>query len=96
MNKWHTISVTWFDKGENPSNCWSNSEKQIAFTTGNIEGSNHCYIGDLGKIPGWHKKHLTGCIGKIIGFHRRLKDEEILYIHEYLIRKWGITDTIIS
>ena len=66
------------------------------FTTGNIEGSSHCYIGDLGKIPGWHKKQLTGCIGEIIGFCRRLKDEEILYIHEYLMKKWGITDTIIS
>ena len=41
------------------------------------------------------KTHLTGCIGEIIGFHRRLKDEEILNIHEYLIRKWRITDTII-
>ena len=59
---------------------------------GNIKGSDHCYIGNLGKIPGWNKTHLTGCIG----FHRRLTDDEILYIHEYLMRKWGITDTIIS
>ena len=41
LNKWHKISVTWSDKGENLSNCWSNSEKLITFTTGNIEGSNH-------------------------------------------------------
>ena len=61
---------------------------------GNIKGSDQCYIGDLGKIPGWYKAHLTGCIGEIIGFHRALKDKEILYIHEYLMRKWGITDTI--
>ena len=39
---------------------------------------------------------LTGCIGEIIGFHRSLKDQEILYIHKYLIRKWGIADTIVS
>ena len=50
MIKWHIILVTWSDKGENLSNCWSNSEKLITFTTENIEGSNHCYIGDLGKI----------------------------------------------
>ena len=34
LNKWHVISVTWSDKGENLSNCWSNGEKLIAFTTG--------------------------------------------------------------
>ena len=39
---------------------------------------------------------LTGCIGEIIGFHRSLKDQEILYIHKYLIKKWGIADTIVS
>ena len=72
VNKWHVISVTW-SYGENLSNCWSNSEKLIIFTTGNIKGSNHCYIGDLGKIPGWSKTHLTGCIGKIIGFHNSLE-----------------------
>ena len=72
------------------SNCWSNGEKLITFTAGNIKGSNHCYIGDLSKIPGWSKTHLTGCIGEIIGFHSSLIDDEILYIHEYLMKKWGI------
>ena len=35
LNKWHVISVTW-SIGENLSNCWSNGEKLITFTTGNI------------------------------------------------------------
>ena len=59
----------------------------------NVKGSDFCKIGDLGKIPAWHKTHLTGCIGEIIGFPRTLEDEEILYIHEYLMKKWGITDS---
>ena len=62
LNKWHVISVTWSNKGENLSNCWSNGEKLITFITGNIKGSDHCYIGDLGKIPDWYKTHLTGYI----------------------------------
>ena len=91
LNKWHVISVMWaIDK--DLSNCWSSDEKLIAFTTGNIKGSNYCLIGDLGKTPGWSKTHLTGCIGEIIGFHRSLMDDKILYIHEYLVKKWGITD----
>ena len=90
LNKWHVISVTWSKK--NLSNCWSNGEKLITFTTGNIKGSNHCYIGDLGKVPGWSNTHLMGCIGEIIGFHSSLIDDKILYIHEYLIKKWGIKD----
>ena len=44
MNKWHLISVTWPNKGENLSNCWSNGEKLTMFTTGNVKGSDHCYI----------------------------------------------------
>ena len=44
LNKWHIISVTW-SKGKNMGNCWSNGEKLITFTTGNIKDSNHCYIG---------------------------------------------------
>ena len=56
LNKWHVISVTW-SNGENLSNCWSNGKKLITFTTGNIKGSNHCYIGDLGKITSWSKTH---------------------------------------
>ena len=102
LNKWHIISVTWSNKGENLSNCWSNGEKLTTFTMGNVKGSNHCYvgdfgrmydlkgyIGDFGKIPGWSKTHLTGCIGEIIGFHRRLTDEETSYIHQYLMTKWA-------
>ena len=80
LNKWYIISVTWSNKGENLSNCWSNGEKLMTFTTGNIEGSDYCYIGDLGIMSGWNKTHLTGCIGKMIGYHMRLTDEEILYI----------------
>ena len=88
LNKWHVISVTW-SKGENLCNYWSNGIKLITFTTGNIKGSaDHCYIGDLGKIPGWTKTHLTGCIGEIIGFYRSLIDEETSYIHQYLMMKW--------
>ena len=87
LNKWHVISVTW-SNGENLINCWSNNEK-LTFTTGNIKGSDHCFIGDLGKIPGWSKTHLTGCIGEIIGFQRILTDEETSYIHQYLMTKWA-------
>ena len=47
LNKWHVISVIWSNKGENLSNCWSNGEKLITFTTGSIKGSDYCYIGDL-------------------------------------------------
>ena len=47
-------------------------------------------------MSGLDKTQLTGCIGEIIGFYRSLTDDEILYIHEYLMRKWGITDTIID
>ena len=87
LTKWHVISVTWAI-GEDLSNCWSNGEKLITFTAGNIKGSNHCLIGDLGKIPGWSKTHLTGCIGEIIGFYRSLTDTETSYIHKYLMKKW--------
>ena len=88
LNKWHAISVTW-SKGKNLSNCWSNGEKLMTFTTGNVKRSDHCFIGDLGKIPGWSKTHLTGCIGEIIGFYRSLMDEETSYIHQYLMTKWA-------
>ena len=33
LNKWHVISVTWSNKGENLSNCLSSGEKLITFTT---------------------------------------------------------------
>ena len=43
----------WSNKEENLSNCWYNDEKITTFMTGDIKGSDHCLIGDLGKIPGW-------------------------------------------
>ena len=55
LNKWHIISVTWSNKGENLSNCWSNGEKLISFTTGNVKGSDYCYLGDLGIMSGLKK-----------------------------------------
>ena len=100
LNKWHIISVTWSNKGENLSNCWSDGEKLTMFTMGSIKGSDHCYIGDFGRMPnwkkyvgdfgimpGWSETHLTGCIGEIIGFHRSLMDKETSYIHQYLMTK---------
>ena len=48
LNKQHVISVTWSNKGENLSNCWSNGEKLMTFMTGNVKGFDYCYIGDLG------------------------------------------------
>ena len=51
-----------------------------------MKGSNHSYIGNLDKINDWNKTHLTGCIGEIIGFHRRLTDEENSNIHKYLMK----------
>ena len=62
----------------------------MTFNTGNVKGSDHCIIGDLATTLG--KSHLTGCIGEIIGFYKSLTDDKILYIHEYLMKKWGITD----
>ena len=47
-------------------------------------------------MTGWEKTHLTGCIGEIIAFYKALNDQEISHAHEYLMKKWGITDTIIS
>ena len=96
LNKFHVISVTWPNKGENLSNCWSNSEKLTSYTTANVKGSNHCYTGNFGRMPGWNETQVTGCIGEIIAFYRTLNDQENSYIHEYLMRKWGITDTIMS
>ena len=45
----------WSNRGENLSNCWSNGEKITTCMTGDIKGSDHCFIG---KIPGWSKAHL--------------------------------------
>ena len=87
LNKWHVISVT-RSNGKNLRNCWSNGEKLMTFTAGNIKGSDHCFIGDLGIIPGWSKTHLTGCIGEIIGFYETLTDKKTSYIHQYLMTKW--------
>ena len=87
LNKWHTISVTW-SNGKDLSNCWSNGVKLTTFTSGNVKGLDHCIIGDLHspKI----NTHLTGCIGEVIGFYRSLTDTETSYIHQYLMKKWGI------
>ena len=100
LNEWHVISVTW-SKGENLSNCWSNGVKLTTFTMGNVKGTDHCYIGNYLIIPHSQfssiisklfKTHLTGCIGEIIGFYRSLTDKQTSYIHQYLMRKWVITD----
>ena len=89
LNKWHVISVTWSNR-KDLSNCWSNGEKLITFNTGNVKGSDHCFIGDLGLLPS--NTYLTGCIEEIIGFYRSLTDKETSYIHKYLMKKWGITE----
>ena len=81
------ISVTCSNKRENLSSCWSNGEKLISFTTRNVKGSDYCYIGDFGIIPGWYKTHLTGCIGEILAFYKTLNDQETSYIHRYLMKK---------
>ena len=75
---------------DNNSNCWSNGEKIMTFNTGSAKGTNHCIVGDIGKTI--IKSHLIGWIEEIIGFYRSLTDKETLYIHQYLTRKWGITD----
>ena len=59
LNKWHVISVTWYNKGENLSNCWSNGEKLMTFRRGNNKGFNYCYIGDLGLMSGLKKNILN-------------------------------------
>ena len=87
LNKWHIISIAWSNRN---SNCWSNGKKVMTFNTRNAKGTDHCIIGDLG--PKFVKSHLVECIGEIIGFYRGLTDKEALYIHKYLMKKWGITD----
>ena len=89
LNKWHVISVTWSDK-KNLSNCWSNGIKIITFTSGDTKGSVYSFIGDPGRLNDSYNTYLSGCIGEIIGFHRSLTDTETSYIHQYLMRKWGI------
>ena len=89
LNKWHVISVTW-SSFKDLSNCWSNGEMLTTFNTGNIKGTNHCIIGDT--YTSSDNSYLIGCIGEIIGFYRSLTDTETSYIHQYLMKKWGITD----
>ena len=78
LNKWHVISVTWSNR-KNLSNCWSNGEKLMTLNTGIIEGSDHCFIGDLGIARG--NTYLIGSTGEIIAFYRSLTDEETSHIH---------------
>ena len=89
LNKWHVISVTWSNV-QDLSNCWSNGVKLTSFNTGNTKGTDHCIIGNIGTQL--NNSHLIGCISEIIGFYRCLTDEETCYIHQYLMKKWGITD----
>ena len=89
LNKWYVISVTWSNK-KNLSNCWSNGIKIITFTSGDAKGSDYSLIGNLGRLNDSYNTYLSGCIGEIIGFHRSLTDTETSYIHQYLMRKWGI------
>ena len=92
LNKWHVISVTW-SNNKDLSNCWSNGEKLITFNTGDTKGTDHCIIGYIGTPS--DNSHLIDCIGEIIGFYRSLTDTETLYIHKYLMKKWGdATDPI--
>ena len=58
----------------------------MTFNTGIIEGSDHCFIGDLGIMSS--NTYLIGSIGEIIGFYRSLTDKETSYIHQYLMKKW--------
>ena len=86
LDRWHVISVMWSNKGENPNNCWSNGEKLITFTTGNVKGPDDCYLRNFDRIHDWYKIHLTGCVGEIIAFHKTLNNQETSYIHEYLVK----------
>ena len=92
LNKWSIISIMWSNKEKNLSNCWSNGIKIITFSSGDVKGSDYSFIGDLGRLNGSYKTYLSGCIGEIIGFHSSLTDTETSHIHQYLMRKWGITD----
>ena len=44
----------------------------------------------------FEKTHLAGRIGKIIAFYETLDDQKTSHIHEYSIKKWEITNTIVS
>ena len=90
LNKWYVISVTWSNKEKNQRNCWSNGIKITTFSSGDTKGSHYNFIEDLDRLNGLYKTYLSGCIGEIIGFHRSLTDTETSYIHQYLMKKWGI------
>ena len=92
LNKWSVISVMWSNKEENLSNCWSNGIKIITFSSRDAKGSHYSFIGDLRRLNGSHKTHLSGCICEIICFYRTLTDEET---HKYLMKKWGAIDDLI-
>ena len=79
LNKWPVISVTW-SNGKDLSNCWSNGEKLMTFNAGITKGSDHCFIGDPGIMPG--NTYLIGSIGEIICFYRSLTDMETSHIHQ--------------
>ena len=85
LNKFHVISVTWSNR-KNRSNCWSNGERLMTFNTGNANGSDYCFIGDLGMI--WGNTYLTGYIGEVTGFYRVSMDTGTSHIHQYLMKKW--------
>ena len=89
LNKWHVISVRWSNK-KNLSNCRSNGIKIITFTWGDAKGSDYSFTGDLGRLNDSYNTYLSGCIDEMISFHRSLTDTETSYIHQYLIKKWGI------
>ena len=92
LNKWHVISITWSNKENNPSNCWSNGIKITTFSSGNAKGSDYSFIGDLGRLNASYKTYLSGCIGEMIAIHSSLTDEETSHIHQYLMKMWGVTD----
>ena len=96
LNKWHIISVMWSNKEKNLSNCWSNGEKLMTFSSGDAKGSDYSFIGDLGRLNGSYKTYLSGCISEIIAIHNSLMDEKTSHIHQYLMKEWGIADTVID
>ena len=83
LNKWHIISVRWSNK---------KNQKLMTFSSGDAKGSNYSFIGDLGRLNGSYKTYLSGCIGEIIAIYSSLTDEKTSHIHNYLMKKWGITD----
>ena len=89
LNKCSVISVTWSNKEENLSNCWSNGIKIITFSSVGVKGSDYSFIGDLGRLNGLYKTYLSGCIGEIIGFHSSLKDTETSHI--FAEKVWNLT-----